>query len=158
MVAVQAEFYPRRLTHRNLERYFEHYISQAGVPSHSRAGVALPSDPLGAFLVPRIDLNVLDWNIASSHRGLLRLMLALRVYRGHKGSYPDNLDQLTELLGGTLPLDPFDNQPYHYTLTEDGHRLWSIGPDGIDDNGEIALTRGGFWDGRGDLVAGQLFR
>lgn len=40
-----------------------------------------------------------------------------------------------------LPRDPFANAPYRYERMETGYRLWSVGPDAVDDEGDIAIDR-----------------
>ncbi len=79
--------------------------------------------------------------------GLLTTLLALRAYRLKRGDYPASLDAL--VTSGTLhalPADPFArsaNAPFGYRrLSGDGFRLYSVGPDGVDDGGRpIDLMR-----------------
>ena len=158
MEAARGELYPRRLTQRNIERYFDYWLAAVEPPSNLDADEPPLSDPLSRLLLPVVRGSIRSSAKAAVERDLLRLMLALQIRHQRHGVYPKTLEPLASLLGGEVPLDPFTEEPYHYTLTDDGYRLWSVGPDGIDDNGEVALTRRGFWDERGDMVAGQLFR
>ena len=77
-------------------------------------------------------------------------------YRIHMGSYPSTEDGLEALIrapanrsdrwrgpylqGGRLPVDPWGN-PYQYrypgTRNPDGYDVWSLGPDGIDNDNVI---------------------
>ncbi len=77
-------------------------------------------------------------------------------YRIHMGSYPSTEDGLEALVrapsnrgdrwrgpylqGGRLPLDPWGN-PYQYrypgTRNQDGYDVWSLGPDGADNDNVI---------------------
>ena len=155
--AARAELYPRRVAQRNIERHFDRWLAAVEPPLDLDADEHPVGDPLGDYLVPVMSRLIVRSAEASVERDLLRLMLALRVHQQRHGAYPKTLEPLADLLGGELPLGPFANQPYHYKLTEEGYRLWSVGPDGIDDNGEIPLTRRGDPDARGDMVAGQLF-
>jgi len=63
---------------------------------------------------------------------LARLSLMLLTYQdAHDGKFPATLADLTN-----VPLDPFDGKPLRYRQTETGFHIWSIGPDGIDQNGK----------------------
>lgn len=57
-----------------------------------------------------------------------------------RGSYPASLAALASEFG-PLPPDPMSGQPFRYERTADGRfRLWSIGWNGKDDGGTVALT------------------
>ena len=57
-----------------------------------------------------------------------------------RGSYPESLAALAPEFG-PLPPDPMSGQPFRYERTADGRfRLWSIGWNGKDDGGTVALT------------------
>jgi len=85
-------------------------------------------------------------DLAASTRETLRyLATRLAVYRLEAERYPAELDDLlapTEnyprgfLDAETLPTDAWE-RPFRYTVTEDGaaFRLWSTGPDGVDQSG-----------------------
>ena len=97
---------------------------------------------------------------------LLRTALALRVYRLKKGDYPANLAALVSAkLLPAVPDDPFalPRTPLCYRRTDKDHYvLYSIGPDGRDDNGRGivgkstsgAETRYVSVDSKGDMRAG----
>jgi hypothetical protein len=57
------------------------------------------------------------------------------------GNYPESLKQLTPNYLEEVPRDPIDGQPMRYAASkkEGGFRLWSIGLDGVDDNGALSL-------------------
>jgi len=74
------------------------------------------------------------------------LATRLAVYKLEAGRYPDRLEQLVEatesyprgfLDGRELPLDAWQG-PLSYSVTADGsgYKLWSKGPDGLDQSGE----------------------
>jgi hypothetical protein len=68
----------------------------------------------------------------TAHLRLARLAILLLTYQAaHDGNFPATLDNLTG-----VPLDPFDDTPLRYRQTETGFLIWSIGPDGIDQNGK----------------------
>jgi hypothetical protein len=77
--------------------------------------------------------------------------LACERFRLKHGRWPETLAELpADLLPGGVPLDPFDGKPLRYRKLEDGVVLYSVGPDGKDDGGD--LTRVGMLAARrGDL-------
>ncbi|KAF0177415.1 MAG: Uncharacterized protein FD161_2502 [Limisphaerales bacterium] len=64
----------------------------------------------------------------------------LERHRLARGSYPETLAALAPEFG-PLPPDPMSGQPFRYERTADGRfRLWSVGWNGKDDGGTVALT------------------
>jgi hypothetical protein len=53
-------------------------------------------------------------------------------YRLAHGHYPETLDALPDKAG----IDPLHGTPFRYERWDDGFRLYSIGPDGVDDGGK----------------------
>jgi len=45
---------------------------------------------------------------------LMRIGVALEVYRSEKGTYPETLEEVAGVLGGVVPLDAFTGKPYLY--------------------------------------------
>jgi hypothetical protein len=78
---------------------------------------------------------------------MTRLALSLAAYRADHGSYPARLDELAPKYIDPLPRDSGSDGEYHYQRTEDGYRLYSVGPNGQDDQG-----RGPTAQPRGDDV------
>jgi hypothetical protein len=76
---------------------------------------------------------------AHIHRDLARLALYLGAYRADHGQYPAKLDQLVPDYLPGLPKDLYAPDPYRYRLTPEGCLLYSVGPNGRDDNGRDAL-------------------
>ena len=72
---------------------------------------------------------------------LVRLVFALEAFkRDNGGVYPDKLADLQGRYIDEVPLDPFSGEPFRYVLKqpEDGRpELWlySVGPNGLDDEG-----------------------
>jgi hypothetical protein len=68
-----------------------------------------------------------------------RLMFALEAYHRDTGSYPDALDELLGRYMDAIPLDPFSSnpagEPFRYILEPPGFLLYSVGPNGIDEDG-----------------------
>ena len=68
-------------------------------------------------------------------RSLTRISLALAGYQAEHNEYPAILDALAPTWLPALPTDPFTDLPFHYAKTPTGYRLYSVGPNGIDDDG-----------------------
>ena len=68
----------------------------------------------------------------------------------HDGHLPNTLGDLVPALLPAVPADPFDGQPLRYLRTGDSHVIYSIGPDKLDNGGQLqgasskyAKARGG---------------
>ena len=78
--------------------------------------------------------NNLSWTV-------LDVEFALARYAAEHGAYPEELDEVKDLMlsGG---IDPFSGKPLHYRLErEGGFTIWSVGQDLKDDGGEATLVR-----------------
>jgi hypothetical protein len=95
---------------------------------------------------------------------LLQVALALRAYKlEHHGAYPPTLENLAPSYLPTIPSDAFNsNKPLRYQLKGKTYKLWSVGPDGQDNNGQVALNSSSIkkyqtgveLDSKGDYVYG----
>ena len=95
----------------------------------------------GRIMSRLLEFTELFW-VTPKHRqvgiSLLRLQFALEAYkREHDGNYPGKLEDLP---GIEIPLDPFSGKPFRYIMepAEDGKPgflLYSVGPNGVDDEG-----------------------
>ena len=74
-------------------------------------------------------------NTIVAHERLILIELALRCYQADHGNAATNLDQLTPKYIGRVPMDPFNQQPFHYKLEAGQWLVYSIGPDRVDDGG-----------------------
>jgi|GEM_PF-3535217 len=64
-----------------------------------------------------------------------RVAVALQRYHNQHDAWPESLDALVPDALPVIPADWVDGQPLRYTLSEEGQpALYSIGPDGDDDN------------------------
>ena len=79
------------------------------------------------------------WTSPNRHQtdiSLNRFMFALEAYRrDHDGNYPAALADLRERYLEEIPLDPFSGEAFRYVLEESGFLLYSVGPNGIDEEG-----------------------
>lgn len=87
-----------------------------------------------------------------AHLDLARLGLLVEQYHGRHAAYPDSLEAVADGLGRGIPVDPFTGEPFLYRPREDGFVLYSVGPNCVDDGGEV-----GAWWPAGDIVWRQRF-
>ena len=70
-----------------------------------------------------------------AHVSLTHLVFALEAYRRDNGGYPDTLDALQEHYIAEIPLDPFSGEAFRYVKEGENYLLYSVGPNGVDDEG-----------------------
>lgn len=113
-----------------------------GMRGASAGPPTLPAntDPISQILNPAWSQLRFKEADSQMQTRLLSVLYALRAYRLEKGSYPLSLQAL--VVGGYLtriPDDPFDptGAPLRYRPAPGGtYLLYSVGPDGKDDNGK----------------------
>jgi hypothetical protein len=71
----------------------------------------------------------------------LKVLVALEQYRREKGAWPPKLENLTPKLLKRVPLDPFNGKLLRYRPVADGVIVYSVGPDGTDNGGNIDRTK-----------------
>jgi hypothetical protein len=103
---------------------------------------------------PALENAVRRFAVAQTFVDLARVACALGRYRLAHGEYPETLDMLAPKFIEKLPHDIINGQPLHYRRTDDGKFvLYSVGWDGKDDGGTVALTKGDQADiDKGDWV------
>jgi hypothetical protein len=72
---------------------------------------------------------------AQTHAEMVVCAIALKRCQLSHGNYPDRLDDLVPEFLTTLPVDYMDGRTLRYRRVGDDFKLWSIGIDGKDDNG-----------------------
>lgn len=65
---------------------------------------------------------------------LVQIGAAMERYRADHGGYPGTLEELLPTYLTEIPEDPYSGKPPRYVSAEP-RRLWSVGPDGKDDDG-----------------------
>ena len=73
---------------------------------------------------------------AQARHAATRTAIAIERYRSKTGAAPKTLDQLVPEFLEKPPVDPFDGAPLRYHSDAAGYKVYSIGPDGIDQGGE----------------------
>jgi len=63
------------------------------------------------------------------------IAFALNAYKTENGKYPETLIKAERFWGKKFPLDPYDNQSFHYRSANNDYVLYSVGPNRIDDGG-----------------------
>jgi hypothetical protein len=66
------------------------------------------------------------------YQRLATIALALDAYRAEHGEYPASLEAVPS---DRLPVDPYSGEPFRYRRTEAGCVIYSVGPNGQDDDG-----------------------
>jgi hypothetical protein len=81
--------------------------------------------------------------------------LAAERYRRDKKAWPDKIDQLCPQYLASVPLDPFDGKPLRYRRVKDRVVIYSVGPDGVDNGGN--LDREHNWASSGTDIGVRLW-
>jgi hypothetical protein len=67
--------------------------------------------------------------------------LAIHAFQLENDRLPTSLEELVPVYVAEVPKDPFTDAPLKYSIRENTHVLYSVGPDGIDDGGRRKLPR-----------------
>ncbi len=134
----------------NIKTYAAAAIARAELPypDAAKMRLTLPNDPVSRMLLPAFDRVGFMCARYRAQAALARTMLALAAHKKRSGAYPPALDSL----GIKPPIDAFSGKPLHYRRLGDGFILYSIGPDGVDDNGEVLCPDMLKEDTKGDIV------
>lgn len=96
------------------------------------------SAPIARLIVPAVGSIMHSHDRDVARQTLLETDLALQIWhRGH-GEFPESLEALVGSVLETLPIDPFGKgEPIRYRREADAAsaKIWSIGEDGIDNDG-----------------------
>ena len=124
----------------NMTRFMDALGSESQKP-YARAQTPVPRfDPVTAQMPSLFDqARLKDAESSQTQNALLCAALALQAYRAERGGFPDALsDLVTHGYLSAVPRDPFSldgNTPLLYRKQGDAPLLWSVGPDGKNDNG-----------------------
>lgn len=158
---------PRELFDRYTAK-MDAFIAAARQPYAKRQFPDL-SDKLSQTMIPAPRPLFFKADFAMTEDELLDVSLSLRAYYADRKSYPDTLSALIPKYLEAVPVDPFGKgEPLHYKSAGTAYRLYSIGPDGIDDGGAAIFDSNAKQDtpeerraalrvsidSKGDIVAG----
>jgi hypothetical protein len=149
---------PKRAALRDLDRYFRQAIALSQQPVGRRAAISVPGDPVSRDFVAGEDgfRNMeADWWGIQAELALLEVALAVRMHRLEHGRSPTRLSEIQRRWLPAVPRDPW-GQPIRYRLKRRQAVIYSVGPDGRDDDGRPVRPRDlAHWK-NGDLVFGRL--
>lgn len=87
------------------------------------------------MMLPHVT-GVLDAEIRTVlHEEVTLAAIAITRYRKDHDEFPENLGALVPRYVNAVPVDPLNESPLKYDRTDDGYLVYSIGLDGIDNNG-----------------------
>jgi hypothetical protein len=87
---------------------------------------------------------------AEVRRRQREVALALACYRTAKGQYPADLEDVREVWGANLPLDPYSQKAFVYQREGKSFRLYSIGLNRKDDGGRNRINMDRKWNSESD--------
>jgi hypothetical protein len=129
----------------------EHQFARSTAPWNLRLFMTVNARGLNQLLKPAEDATELAEKRTEAMLHLLIARLALRAYRLEHEEDPAHLAALVPGILAAVPADPFTGRPLVYIKDPGGFRLYSLGPDGLDDGGRPIA--GNIRPGsRGDLV------
>ena len=98
----------------------------------------------------------LEQKLQYATTNLRSIHTALESWKIDHKSYPDNLFVLTTPIAymTRIPKDPFtQNEVFRYKkISDEDFLLWSVGPDGKDDGGQILFNQNNGVTSSGDIV------
>jgi hypothetical protein len=110
---------------------------------------------MSAALIPNLTRTTLTTVRAETFRRLTVTAIALKRYELRHGSAPETLEALVPDFIAAVPTDPMSGEPLRYRATESGWVLYSVGEDGVDNDGDSTLAdpatpakERGIWSGR----------
>jgi hypothetical protein len=141
-----------RREHPRMLKLMSKVIDSARLPPHEQAAAEKKLDAemrslrengaiLTSMLVPAV------YKVSEAGRRKLALVRCLKVvvalerYRKEKGLWPAKLEELAPKLLSAVPLDPHDGKPLRYRVGGGGAVVYSVGPDGADNGGNIDRER-----------------
>ena len=98
--------------------------------THHYVDLVVRSSCTEGELVARNETTARTWD------NLIYLALGLAAYRYDHQSYPRQLADLSPTYMEQIPEDPFADEAFHYRPEKDGYLIYSVGPNGKDDDGK----------------------
>jgi hypothetical protein len=141
-----------RREHPRMLKLMGQVIDNARLPPHEQAAAEKKLDAEmrslrdnGAILTSMLVPAVVKVSEATRRKlalvRCLKVVAALERYRKEKGGWPGKLEELTPKLLSAVPLDPYDGKPLRYRVGGGGVVVYSVGPDGSDNGGNINHER-----------------
>jgi hypothetical protein len=91
------------------------------------------------MLTPALQQSVIAGAKTVARQRCLSAVVAVQRHRLRHGQPPESLNAVDSALLGPAsePPDPFDGQPLRYKIEESRVLVYSVGPDGKDDGGNV---------------------
>ena len=101
-----------------------------------------PDNALAAMVVPALERVPMQVARVEAMIRMARVACALERHRLGVGAHPAALEALVPGYLAVLPADPMGEGTFRYESRPDGtFRLWSVGPDGVDNAGAVTERR-----------------
>ncbi len=158
----------RRAAYRQLKAHFAYWIDRTQKPFGPRNRATEPAitSPLAEiFASPEMAFSLWVHDLVrQAATRLLAAEMAIRNFRRDRGQLPKSLAELVPKYLQEVPLDPFQaGKPLIYQPKGNAYRLYSLGPDQVDDKGARAfdMVNGKkayrvFEGTKGDVVPGPM--
>jgi ABC-type transport system involved in multi-copper enzyme maturation permease subunit len=129
-------------------RQFTRMVEAVKLPAHEqRVALAqlerdLAEHPLTLPVEVQYQVTRLLRRIDELHAGRAELRCAIALaaierYRLAHGRWPESLQTLVPAQLSSVAIDPYDGAPLRYRILHDGVVVYSVGPDGIDNGGNL---------------------
>ena len=142
-----------------LEEFFDqaleasslNYVEARKSPCFTQEGLdkLRERDPLAGVLAPPMHKILLADGMMKAKFHATFLLAALATARNITGATPERLDELVPEYIDTLPVDPFSGTSFKYVVSSERVTLYSIGPDGEDEEGKEEWQSA---TGKGDII------
>jgi hypothetical protein len=103
--------------------------------------------PIAKLLIPSAQMYADNLGRGTAKRDVARTAIAAERFRLAKGRLPEGLNELVPGFLAKVPADPFAGGPLGWAVSGDDCRIYSVGPDGVDQGGGVQETADG-----GDIV------
>jgi hypothetical protein len=135
---------PDRTVRKDMAGFYDRTIEAAKLPYHkpearkdAMAGVK-PWNVFAQMLLPALSRSRAAGEGCRASFRMLRVAVALELYRHETGVYPDSLQWLVQDQHiPKVPVDPFSGKPLRYRQKGGTYTLWSVGENLKDDGGAI---------------------
>jgi hypothetical protein len=97
---------------------------------------------LSRILLPALTRAIEAQARVEAELDMMQIGISVEQYHANTGSYPATLDTIAPSLGGSVPMDSFTGQPYHYQLSGGSFLLYSVGSNLADDGGTFDVLQG----------------
>jgi len=91
-------------------------------------------------LLPAVGNAIVNYRVDHALREAAYTAIAAELYHRIHGAWPTTASDLAELCGGVSPVDPWNGNPIMIASDGDGFRMWSVGRDGVDHRGDLAIA------------------